>query len=214
MNDLLVLSPCFYPNLNRVRFLVESARIHNIPLHLYGVGEQFKGWIDSHITRLMEELRRSTQTHFLFVDAIDTFFLSGLGEICEKYESYSSPLLLAAYEESGLNAGCFMGRRDWMVDCLNYLATYKDEGDPQERWRSFKTDVIRLDRERGVFQCMNEGDLDIAQLYHHQPIYRLRNKQTSQYPSILHFCGGYCDPEQGRIERMQPWWDKCYGHKG
>lgn len=212
-DDFLVVAPAFYPDITPVEYLVESARTHNIPLKLYGLGEPFKDWIDTHLLRLHSELQLTTKSHFLFTDASDCFFVRPMEEIVRAYNRLGAPPLLVAWEKSGLNAGGFIGDTQWMLDCIEFCLRFAEgipqAGDPQERWRSCYTQVnngmIQLDQGCQIFQVMSdEVDLEFLDQ-------RLTNMETYQRPCILHFAGGYNDPTHGRKERMKQWFDKLYG---
>jgi|SRR5579859_814419 len=212
MSNWLVLAPCFYPTAQPVWRLVESAKRHGIGLHLYGLGEPFKGWLDSHIIRLKQELQASDKRYFLFTDAIDAFFLDSMPEIVTKYKLMDSPPLVAAWEPSGLNAGGFVGERLWMLDCLDYILNFKcDSGNPQVRWRScnirIDSGMIELDHESWIFQTTSDGQGESLSVQGT----RLYNSRTGSWPCVLHVCGGYTSPTTFRDEQLKPWWEMTEG---
>jgi hypothetical protein len=134
-------------------------------------------------------------------------FLAGLSGICDKYVYNGSPPLWFAAENSGLNAGCVMGYRSVMLECLKLLEYLGGSGDPQVRWRRLAEaptapQVIYLDQYRSVFQCLS----DHPQL----TLDKGRLKGDKRHPCILHANGGYCDPKIGRDAQLKPYWDMVY----
>ncbi len=204
MNKPLVLAPAFYPSALTVWRLTRSAAYHSISLHLYGVGQQYTGWIQTHVSELIMELLKATETHFLFTDAIDAFFCSTLDEIMLKYKSLGKPPLLASWEPSGMNAGGFIGERLYMIERLKEIAQGYESGDPQVRWREhggFVTDDKSL-----IFQTTSEGQVDWLLV---DALGRFNNTHTNTQPCIIHVCGGYVDPIEFRNKQVQPLWGLC-----
>ena len=65
--------------------LQKSALKHNIELHVHGMGEVFKGHGKKRI--LIHQFLKKCDPNqlFLFVDAFDVIFLTGIDEMLEKY---------------------------------------------------------------------------------------------------------------------------------
>jgi hypothetical protein len=206
MLDISVFTPCFYPTPAPVWRLIQSAEALGIPLIPYGLGEQNRGWIYSHLSRLKSELEETRTTYFLFTDAIDCFFMRGLPSIIRAYKDLGSPDILASSESNGLNAGGFIGRCVPMISMLRRLLVeeFSASGDPQERWRrAFEvTGDIQLDSDSTIFQTTS-GEIRLMTKPDGVGIYNLA---TGSSPCILHSNGGYTDPLTFKSDRMDSWW--------
>lgn len=199
--NITVLSPVFYSTPAPVWRLLQTADKFAIRLHLYGMGEHYKGWADTHVVRLATELERLDTTHFLFTDSIDAFFLGPLEEIERKYQGLGFPPMLMSKEHSGLNAGQCIGEREWMLRQLAIVATLPS-GDPQVRWRSREWDGLVLDEFSDIFQVMTDG----SDAYLSVEDGRLVHVLTGKRPSLVHFAGGYSHPEFYKEAQMGKWW--------
>jgi hypothetical protein len=209
MADICVLAPAFYPDAAPVWRLVESARRFDIPLTLYGLGEPNQGWIYSHITRLREELEARTEKLFMFTDAIDCFFLRDLNAIVRWWEKRKrgTPLVVAASETTGLNAGGFIGNRIIMIDLLRRLelGLYGDLGDPQVRWRAaYGHGALGIDEDSEIFQTTS-GEVRLSTVNSGE-VPGIFNVDTGYRPCLLHCNGGYTDPVTFKSDRMDYWW--------
>lgn len=207
--NIEVIAPAFYPDLSRLEYFTKSASRHGIDLKLYGFSEPFTHWIDSHIHRCLQQLRKMQSSHVLFTDSVDVMFLAGLDEITEKYRELHQPPVLIAYEESGPNFGGWLADRHAMIEVLELLARM-ESGDPQERVReALRQNRIHasLDYKRAIFQVVDGSDLEVIG---HEGR-RVRNNNTGLWPCLLHFAGGYTDPLHGKRKQMQPMWEAIYG---
>lgn len=187
--SVTVLAPAFYSSYYNVRYLMLSAQRHGVEVRWYGLNEQFKGWVDTHVTRLKAELERVETSHVLFTDASDALFLRGMDEIIRRYKGMGAPGLLVSVEDDGLNAGGWMGRVSEAKKALAVIEKQTD-GDPQLRWRHAVEQgmvMVDLDMEDRVFQVGFGVD----------------DKLNG---CLLHFAGGYTDPEVGKKELIEPTW--------
>ena len=216
---LAVITPCLYPSQERIHLLLESAYRNNVAIIPYGVGYQFVDWKNMMMEHTIPAMmRRESEgcTHVLYVDGIDSIFISGLDEIVAKYERLGSPpcLMSADSDKPQFNTFGFLGRRPWaylnaggfiaeinnFTSTVDYLARkYADDADYQNWFiRAWPLNGFTLDHECSIFQSMN-GEPYLRAMGN-----RLLNPVTGTFPSILHFRGGYCDPETGRESRIKP----------
>jgi len=214
------MAPCLYPDRSRIRLLDESARKHMIALCGYGVGDTFYGWKNmlTHYTLpVMERFLEQGYTHVLYVDGIDSIFMSGLDEIIAKYDRYGNPpmLMSADGDKPQINSLVFAGRRPWaflnaggwigeikficeQFEVLN--ADYGDHDADYQNWfvKAWPRFGVEVDHDCSIFQSMN------GEPYLRPMGKRVLNAVTGTWPSVLHFRGGYCDPETGRESRILP----------
>ena len=216
---LAVITPCLYPSQERIHLLLESAYRNNVKLIPYGVGCQFVDWKNmmmEHTIPAMMRREREGCTHVLYVDGIDSIFVSGIEEIVAKYERLGSPSCLMSGDPDRphfntfgflgrkpwayLNAGGFIGKISHFVPIAEFLAQkYSDDADYQNWFiREWPIEGFSLDYDCSIFQSMN-GEPYLRPIGN-----RLFNAVTGTVPSILHFRGGYCDPETGRESRIIP----------
>ena len=204
MIDLTILSPVFYKSLSRVPYFAASVAKWELvdSMHVYGEGEPFRGWIHSHVDCLLDELRKVTTSHVMFTDSNDVIFNAGVDVISNCYELLSSPPLLFGVEETGLNAGSWMGATETAIEALKVVQTEHHDGDPQVRWRELfaqgKVD-LSLDTRRSVFYV---GHGEGVKWVGPDPMWH------DEVPCVIHLAGGYTDPEHGRNAELGEWWDK------
>lgn len=234
---LVVVSAAFYPTLGPVKMLWKSAYKFGMEPSFYGLGEPPRDWIYMKVTRLLEHLRllrAQGYTHALYTDGRDSFFVAGKSEIESKYSRLGTPPCLMSAEVNcwpdgrlGTEfpqteyvyrypcAGQFMGEIDFIVDRWQKMFERYDQ-DPEEP---------RIDQ-GWIIKSMLSGELDGLVLDHHCEIFQsaadesvranrgiARNPVTGSYPCVLHFNGGYMDPETGRAERMLPIWEAVFGDR-
>lgn len=217
--NLAVITPCIYPSTNRISHLTQSCQRYGIELRPHGVGEQFADWrtmLLRHTLPHMRELMGVGFTHVLYVDAIDTIFVATLQEIAAKYELMGSPNMLFSGDSdiplSGSenwtmagpwhfpNAGAYMGIIHSFVDMWERLAEkYPEEGNYQRWVEQTPFQRIMVDVNCNIFQSM-DGHPAVMPCGE-----RVINAVTATWPCVLHFRGGYCDPQFGRFSRMRPW---------
>jgi len=213
-----VITPCLYPDDQKIRLLVDSVWKYGITLRAYGIGSAFFDWkrmFLEHTLPTMERLQVDEHyTHVLYVDGIDSIFMSGLNEIIAKYERLGSPniLMSADADQPAFNTPAFNGKRPWrFLNAGGFLADielfvfrarwladkYGADGDYQN-WFVKDPRYIVLDNDCSIFQSMN------GEPYLLPRCKRVLNAVTGTWPSVLHFRGGYCDPETGRESRILP----------
>lgn len=198
-----VISPAFFKNDSLIQYLVKSAERHGIDLRLYGMGETYKGWIDTHITRALQAVSALDSELVMFVDAADVIFLAGPEEIERHYRRQDADIVMAK-EHSGLNFGGWVGRRDVALSMLSRLAEFMpEEGDPQVRMRQYHAScysgvvpdegwIFNVESPYSRLKCVNG---------------RITDLWDTRQPCVIHFAGGYFSPTEGRYERMKPYWE-------
>lgn len=187
-----IIAPCFYPHAEvaHLKYFVGSSLRHGLSPIMYGLGMPFKDWIDTHITECLKTLHRIDSTHVLFTDASDVVFLQGMDEIEARYGRLCNPPMLVSVENTGMNAGSWMGQRNVAIAILEHLATssYSFTGDPQERWR----EAIR---QRQVCVAQDKGNM----------IFQVVTGPLAD-TCVAHFAGGYTDAVTGKQEQIEPVW--------
>lgn len=199
MSDwLTVLAPAFYPSRDRVRFFLDSAARQGLEPRLYGIGEGFTGWVQTHISRLKGELRTVRTPMVLVTDAADVLFARNEAAIRQAWKDLGAPRFVMGVEADGqVNAGGWLAGTEAMFDALEYVISPMQDGDPQVRWR----------------HAVASGDLQVTH-DHGRKIFLVdthSNPLPESLPPVLHFPGGYSDPETGRDYRMKPLFDQVYG---
>lgn len=187
-----IIAPCFYPSVDapHLKYFLKSAMRHGLMPYKYGLGRSFGTWIDTHITACLIVLRQLDSSHILFTDASDVIFLNGMHEIKRRYVRLGHPPMLVSEEETGMNAGGWLGERMVAIEILDYLSKQGGSGDPQERWRkAIREQQVHVvhDRTSVIFQVSS-------------------NTQPVDTTCLLHFAGGYTDPIVGKQELIEPFW--------
>lgn len=136
------------------------------------------------------------------------------------------PELGVAYDDPGhrfryLNAGGYIAEIAWLERYYPLLLTpeYMQYGDNDQAGLTIaflesKFSGLKLDTDCDIFQCVgnaNAGlgtDLVVQKGPPSLDRLRLRNKTTSSWPVIVHFNGGYTDPETGKDAMMLPLWNE------
>lgn len=205
-SDLTVLAPAFYRNPEwSTRYLSRSATRHNVPIRWYGTGEQYTGWVQVQVTRLLYELEENVSTGcVLYTDSSDAMFMSGVEEIMEKYAALGSPPMLVSMEPDGMCAGGWMGWTSYIAEMLRSHVSKHPDSNPQQRWR----ELIGS----GVVGAMPDTDGDVFHVVGaHSGRLSIRGKRlydgvTGSVPSIVHWAGGYTCPVIGKAAMIEPWW--------
>ncbi len=212
---LLFVTPCYYPNLDPIKRLRESASLLKIPLTIYGMGEGYsvmKAKIDGLVSTL--KWNRDLYTHVLYTDGDDSFFTWNKESIMADYIFLGSPPCLISAELecapvqniAGLFltpgpyryicAGGFMGEIDYLIEKLQLIkATYIDnpeiECNDQAYWSlglvEGHLDGTEVDSGCEVFQTMSGGA--IKDLVWDQATKSYHNIITESSPAVLHFNG-------------------------
>jgi len=224
---LAVVTPCLYPDTTRIHFLADSARKHGVALHPLGVGQQFADWRQMTLGVMvpgMRALLKESYDHALYLDGSDTILLADLEEIQYRYLKLGAPTCLfsaqkVVYPDHHFaieyptrwrfpNAGCCIANIRYWCDLMESIADrHQDDGNPQswlvKEWNNFGA---TLDYDCEIFQTV-EGCRSVRFLPDGVAI----NRITGTFPCVLHFPGGYSDPETGRDERIYPYWRQLYG---
>lgn len=204
-----VLAPSYYTSWYPTRYLYYSAQRYNVPIKWYGTQKPYPGRFGVQIIDLLNELTRVDTSHVIYTDSSDALFLSDLSEIECKYRDMNiqSGILLSR-ERSGICIGGIVAQTDALYQALVQLALYivedLDGDNPQVRWRAaVRAGDIHADLDEcsEIFQVVDEPLLGVVGD-------RVYNARTATYPSILHFAGGYTHPEQGKADRIEPYWKK------
>ena len=209
--SITVIAPAYYQSLYPVRYLVESAKRHGVDIYWYGLGKSYTDWFNIQLIDILELLPSIKSTHVLYTDASDAILLGNLAEINTKYLLLDQQPILLSRERSGICAGGWIAEKQALKEALEWLVFRMDKFDigpdprnPQERWRyGVESGELRkwlgftpaVDEKSEIFQVVDEP-LEIKDG-------RVYNPRTNRYPSIIHFAGGYSDPQVGKYEIMK-----------
>jgi hypothetical protein len=201
MSKLAVIAPCFYPDTSPARLLAESCQKHGLDLHLFGVGQPWRGDLHHHFEaapQAVEALPPHVEA-VLFTDAADVFVMAGETEILDKYLRWEAPLLLSA--EQGLypwgmeefryqstaplayspwahpNGGGWIGRREGLAELLRRVGR-EEWQEAQGRWvKAFsRGDLgVCLDHLCSIFQTMSQSSGDQLEL-----------RRSERWESVFH----------------------------
>lgn len=208
MSDLAVVTCDYSHPPTDCSFLEASCRRVGVELLRYGVGQVWPSYTDR-LRDVSDYLRGRPEKYALFVDSADTYLLDGADVILGKFKEHRVPFLFSAekncwpdpsladhFPGNGtpyrfLNAGAWMGEREWIVE-----HTCRVWNRYQERWREDDTRCLvqgwidgvlegaRIDHNCTIFQSMygyTKNDLD-------ETDYRT-NLLTMTTPSIFHWNG-------------------------
>ncbi len=210
---LLFVTACFYPDLESVKLLMESARLVGIPMNTYGMGKSYTP-MDAKINGLVESLKSAgaaEYTHVLYTDGADSFLTWDEKSIIAAYAFQGSPPCLISAEKECAPitdleeefpskdhyrypcAGGFMGEIPYLVEILQWLKKYQDrsgiECNDQAFWQMgiIEDNIAMIDSECEVFQTMSGGAiLDLVWDKENGAYY---NTITESHPCVLHFNG-------------------------
>lgn len=192
-----ILAPAFYNSWDKVKYLKQSAERWKVPITFYGFGEPYKGWYDVQLDRLLKELQFTNSDYILYTDASDALVNGPL--------DLPTTGLLGSEEADGqFCAGGWLADRMYAIECLKLVKgsfPTKDISNPQEKWRVAIAEHrvhMKLDHHRKIFQVADEP-LDIVDG-------RIYNPRTNTFPFIVHWAGGYTDPEVGKAALIEPYW--------
>lgn len=224
MNNLLILSPCFYETAQEALLMVESAHVHGLEVQLFGVEQPFiPHGADAQVLRLYKLMQQEQLADYVIVsDCRDVLFLAEQEEILFKFHTFNSPIVMST--ETGcwppdpevveyfagksphgydyINAGQYIG--EWYSVRLalwSLLDNYRDKhtglDNSQGWWARAKMHGqigFALDHECKIFQTMS-GGVD----GHVLPIgNRVLNTVTGEMPCSVHFNGnpGVKEPQR------------------
>jgi len=84
--SLTVLTAAFYKNREKIQYLERSCEQSGLTLKVYGLGVEYKGYVDAKITELMRALVGVKTEHVLYCDGADSVVLAEEDEIIQAYE--------------------------------------------------------------------------------------------------------------------------------
>lgn len=199
-----------------LEILQKSAKINNINLIVLGLHKNIEighhygfGWKLILLRNFLRELNYNDI--FIFMDAFDVVILSNVHEILKKFFIFKCKILFSAenycWPDSNketlykiktkfhnyLNSGTFMayvGYFKKFYDIHSFLIDIKT--DDQRYYTDLylqyqdKINFITLDRKSKIFMCLaGAEDLLVFDKFKN----RFKNKQTNQYPCIIHSNG-------------------------
>ena len=229
MSDLVVLSPCFYPDESTGALTVESARKQGLDIRLYGVGEIFlPHGADAQIARLYSLMSaEKIAEHVLVTDCRDVLFLAGAGEILEKFAGFGKNLVMSTERECWppendfmtfhgkdkygydyINAGQYIGTWEYTLHCLKHLLdVYRgktagaDNSQGWWMWAKLRNELdFAMDSGCEIFQSMSGGAAEHVFIEGS----RVWNALNRSHPCSVHFNGnpGVVDPHGEMYRRL------------
>lgn len=239
MDSWAVLTSCFFPNHNPIKFLEVSAGLQGTPsIWTYGDGEQYENWTRMKVHRMipeLEKLKAAGFTHYLYTDGRDAFFTRSWEIILDRYENLGRPdgLLSGqpeAFTQESLAhhydflkpdkyrfhcCGGYLGRIDYWLETHRKFVRDDYEsrptgGDEAGVWQwAWADGWFRPDIDSGCTIFQNLGGANNPDVMVNSRGV-LINTHTCAHPAILHFTG-YCkDANYGVYDDMKPWWDMLY----
>ncbi len=199
-----ILAPAFYKSWDKVKYIKQSAEHWNVPITLYGFDEPYKGWHYVQIDRLIEEIAKVQTEWVIYTDSSDAIINGPVPDI----EPWNN--IIASVESDGqICAGGWLGRKEEVYQKLVSLKDFHpckacgpDTMNPQIKWRCqyhWRYDH-GLDKFNEIFQVA-DVPLEIKEG-------RLYNPSTNTFPFIVHWAGGYTDPDVGKAALIEPTWKK------
>ncbi len=92
--DITVAVSCLFPDTRPIWMMESTLKKFGYQYTPYGIGQQYRGWIDIKVQKLREEALKCPTSHILYSDARDAWFLAGPEEVADKYNSMGAPPLL------------------------------------------------------------------------------------------------------------------------
>lgn len=83
---LTVITAAFYSDRSKIRYLEESCEHNGLDLKVYGLGADYKGYVDAKITELLRALVGVNTEYVLYCDGRDSVVLAEEDEIIQTYE--------------------------------------------------------------------------------------------------------------------------------
>jgi hypothetical protein len=95
--NLLIISPCFYPDVAPAYLMVKSAARNNLKVWLYGVGQLFiPDGADAQVAKLHELMTPKKESDYVLItDCRDVLFLGTEEEILRKFQSFGKDLVMS-----------------------------------------------------------------------------------------------------------------------
>jgi len=204
----LVVAPNFYSDQNQIHRLRDTANYFNIQLTTYGEGQQFSNWVEIKLNKLADFLFPIKHNYelVLYVDGGDSWFLTGLDEIINKFMLMKIDLLVAGekdcyplsnlydvfpktpYKARYINCGGYLGYIDYFITQLEILRHAYGETDSNDQayWIRGLADgkiSYSVDSKCEIFQCLGGISWETDLIFNNGRVY---NKETDSYPCILH----------------------------
>lgn len=225
---LAFITSALYPTRERVHFLDDSCKRQGIELLPHGIGEQFTTWRNMMLYYALphiKQLHDQGYTHVLYMDGVDSLVLASEAEIVCKYAEMGSPSILFSaqtirfppgeignfYPSQGPwrfpNAGQWIAETRYAMEMWDSIAREHDTDENPQGWvcNSWPIAEAKLDSGCRIFQAIEDREDFIA----YAPK-RVFNCATKYYPCVLHFPGGYADPETGRDWKVRPWVERIW----
>lgn len=234
--DITVVTPCLFPDPRPIWMLAHTCERFGIPLHPYGLGETYAGWVKIKIDMLREVAAACPTSHILYTDGRDAWFLAGLGEVADKYNALGAPplMLSAQVDIFGSYAASYEGI-PWRMDKLfRYTGTpgqlceakalaealgwmqgrLVDWGqmpdDDPEWWNNFQRERpgdLAFDHDCSIFLNAGSG-LAGGSVWDHCVIEdgRVHCLLTDSWPCIVHYNGGSSHWLKGKWDSLQKPW--------
>jgi hypothetical protein len=224
MLDMLIISPCFYPDHTPAELMVASAKRNGLTVMLYGLGQQFiPHGADAQVSELYEWMGQKRADYALITDCRDVLFLAGEDEILNKFLTFGAPLVMSTergcwppdhlivehfYSTGYINAGQYIGTWEYVRHCLKHLLDnyrFKHPGPDNSQgwwmWAKMRKELdFSIDTESVIFQSMSqdaEHDLMVSGK-------RMVNVLTHEHPCSIHFNGnpGNDKPQRELYRRL------------
>ena len=80
-----VCKACAYPDQKPIWPAISSCARHHVKFHAFGIGQTYKGFVHTKVTRLLGFLKSVKTTHVLYFDGTDILWVHGLREIEASY---------------------------------------------------------------------------------------------------------------------------------
>jgi len=208
MSDLTVFTCNYSTPPADISNLEQSCKLNNINLQTYGAGKSWPGYAQGKIVGALEFVRQCTTPYVMFVDGRDSLILRNELYILNHYRDICTDgnvLIsgeLTCWPDASLaplfgnqvggwkypNAGGWMGRRERVEFVLAHMVDGKFHNewpeDDQRCWhelyKSTMMEYLTVDYRCRVFQTMSG--------HQHVATYCF-NRETSTFPSVLHFNG-------------------------
>jgi hypothetical protein len=199
----------------RLKLLESSCRYHGIPLIVLADGRPYIGH-GCKVKYLVEYLKTVDPTELvLYLDAYDTFFLTGPEEIEEKFRRFDHPMVFSAEQNCSIdgepmlrfngwrrypryqkpyrfiNARSVVGEAQYMLEVLERADIPPEAKDDQTLFHLFFVEnpsAFRLDDRHEIFTCTS-GRTGLEHEDYTVEGDRLRNRITGSLPCIVH-CPG------------------------
>lgn len=220
MNLAIVSCRCDPLTSIKFRMFLHSARYFGYPDVIWyqgtSDGSVYHDFADAKVNRLLpvlEDLRDDGYTHVLYTDSTDAFFVELPSIILIQYHYLGSPPILfsrerGCYPHQDLiipehlqfpNTGQYMGEITALIDMWTSVREkYGKEPDNEQGWmlRACADGIdIALDTESLIFRA-DAGDYN-----------------SINPTCMVHFNGGYSDPERGKYDAMLPLFMKLFGEE-